>query len=148
MTLQIRPATSADLDALESIEAEVFEGDRLSRRSFRYYLARAGWIIVAQSGGNIAGYALIASRKGSDAARLYSIAIRPSFKGGGLGKQLLAAAETAARARGCARMRLEVREDNGPAIALYRRSGYAPFGRYPDYYEDAMAALRFEKALG
>lgn len=147
MTLRFRPAGLDDLAALEAIEAEVFAGDRLSRRSFRYYLARPDWLIMAHTDKGAAGYGLVASRRGSTAARLYSIAIRPAFAGGGLGRKLLHACEDAARARGATRMRLEVREDNAGAIRLYRSEGYQPFGRHEDYYEDGMAALRFEKPL-
>ncbi len=44
-------------------------------------------------------------------------------------------------------MRLEVREDNTGAIALYRRLGYRQFGTYRDYYEDHGDALRFERRI-
>ena len=44
-------------------------------------------------------------------------------------------------------MRLEVREDNAPAIALYQRLGYRQFGTYRDYYEDHGNALRFERRI-
>jgi ribosomal protein S18 acetylase RimI-like enzyme len=40
-----------------------------------------------------------------------------------------------------------VRADNPGAIGLYRKLGYAEFGRYENYYEDGEAALRFEKPL-
>ena len=38
MTLQILPATLADLDALEALEKRTFDTDRLSRRSLRRWL--------------------------------------------------------------------------------------------------------------
>ncbi len=44
-------------------------------------------------------------------------------------------------------MRLEVRIDNAPAIALYEKSGYRSFGAVEDYYQDGAAALRFEKTF-
>ena len=44
-------------------------------------------------------------------------------------------------------MRLEVHHSNRAAIARYRKSGYAEFGRHHDYYEDGADALRFEKRL-
>ena len=49
--------------------------------------------------------------------------------------------------RGAARLRLEVRADNGAGIRLYERRGYTRFAAIPDYYEDGMEAWRYEKLL-
>ena len=45
------------------------------------------------------------------------------------------------------RVRLEVREDNVRAIALYERCGYRLRDRVPEYYADGATALRFLKSL-
>ena len=60
---------------------------------------------------------------------------------------MLARAEQQAVARDCAYLRLEVRPDNAPAIALYQRQGYRLFERVDDYYEDHAPALRYEKRI-
>jgi len=60
---------------------------------------------------------------------------------------LLEAGEDVARGHNCLAMRLEVRPDNAPAIALYERHGYRQFGKYLGYYEDHADALRYEKRL-
>ena len=141
-----------DLDALERLENIAFDGDRLSRRSLRYFIgAQACELLVArardQAADRLAGYALVGFRRGSQRARLYSIAVDPAASGRGLGKALMRACENVARARGCDRLGLEVRIDNAGAIALYRREGFAGTGREENYYEDGAAALRFEKRL-
>jgi hypothetical protein len=56
-------------------------------------------------------------------------------------------AERSAIERGCALLRLEVREDNVQAISRYRKSAYRQFGRHQQYYADGTDALRFEKRL-
>lgn len=146
--MMVRPATAADLPAIEAIERSVFTGDRLSRRSLRYFLAaRTAMMFVLAFNDQIAGYSLIALRKGSRRARLYSLALDPAGHGRGLGRFLLGASERAAKARGALSMRLEVRTDNAAAIALYEKNGYRFFGRIEDYYEDGGPALRFEKPL-
>jgi ribosomal protein S18 acetylase RimI-like enzyme len=146
--MMVRPATAADLPAIEAIEDAVFEGDRLSRRSLRYFLAAPGaLILVLAFSDHVVGYSLIAMRKKSVRARLYSIALNPGEHGRGLGRFLLHASEQAAKAHGARFMRLEVRTDNAAAIALYQKNGYRAFGRIDDYYEDGGEALRFEKAL-
>ncbi len=48
----------------------------------------------------VAGYSLVAFRKGSFRARLYSVALDPAKQGRGLGRFLLGASEQAASARG------------------------------------------------
>jgi ribosomal protein S18 acetylase RimI-like enzyme len=98
--------------------------------------------------GELAGYALVVFRRGSRVARLYSIAVDPAARRLGLGRQLLRSAEQAAVAVGAEEMRLEVRADNGAAIAAYEGAGYQPIGRYSDYYEDRADALRLAKRLG
>jgi ribosomal protein S18 acetylase RimI-like enzyme len=144
----VRPAEPADLDRLCRIEAAGFTGDRLSRRSLRRLLRRPSALtLAAVADGRVVGYAMLLFRKGSDKARLYSLARDPAAAGCGIGGALLAAAEKAARARGLAEMRLEVREDNHAARRLYEGLGYAVLGRRPGYYEDGADALRMRKPL-
>lgn len=144
----IRDAVPADLDAVEALETRIFDSDELSRRSLRYYITTpTARFLVLEQAGTILGDAIVAFRRNARVARLYSVAIHPDQAGRGLGRRLLAACEQAAAEHGATALRLEVRADNAPAIALYRKQGYAEFGRYDDYYEDGTAALRFEKPL-
>lgn len=146
--MPVRKAKRADLAALVAIETASFTNDRLSRRSLRYFIAAPNAeVIVAEIKGVLAGYALVAFRKGSAIARLYSIATDPDFRGRNLGLALLRAAERLALKRGAEFMRLEVRCRNRRAIALYERQGYRRFGRIDDYYEDGAPAFRYQKTL-
>ncbi|MEZ5799701.1 MAG: GNAT family N-acetyltransferase [Nitratireductor sp.] len=86
-----------------------------------------------------------AARRGTAMARLYSLAVDPDHLGKGIGALLLKGAEEETFNRKRLLLRLEVREDNESAIALYRRKGYRPIGRYLDYYADHAPALRFER---
>ena len=63
----------------------------------------------------------------------------------GIGDRLMAAAEDAARASSAARVLLEVRVGNAPALRLYEKRGYQLVARKPAYYsdgEDAYVMLR------
>jgi len=93
------------------------------------------------------GYSLVLFRKGSSVARLYSIAVDGERRSEGLGRRLLADAEALAIRRKQRVLRLEVREDNLPAIRFYERRGYRLIGRYDRYYADRTDALRYEKQL-
>jgi len=144
----IRPAAVADIDALAALEQRCFQSDRLSKRRFRYMLTKANAaLLVDATGGALRGYVLVLFHAGTSLARMYSIAVAPEHRGAGLGEALLGAGERAALEHGCVEMRLEVRSDNEASIRLYRRLGYRQFGRYADYYEDHMDALRLEKLL-
>jgi ribosomal-protein-alanine N-acetyltransferase len=144
----IREAHSTDIDALARLEADRFACDRLSRRSLAA-LARSpsACLLVACRGGRPIGYAVLLTRRGGRAARLYSIAVAAEEAGRGVGSRLLAAAEEAARLHNAERVHLEVRADNPGAVALYERAGYRPIGERPGYYEDGMTALLFALTL-
>jgi ribosomal protein S18 acetylase RimI-like enzyme len=148
MPVEVRTARVSDVDALAAIENAVFPGDRISRRSFRQLIEReTAETLIADSEGLVAGYAIVLFRKGSGLARLYSLAVAPGFAGKGIGRVLLGVAEEIAFAHGRMLLRLEVREDNLRAIAIYERAGYRRIGREPAYYEDGQPALRYEKTL-
>ena len=144
----IRPATESDLDTLVALENRCFDGDKLSRRSFKSLIkpgAHLASVILVNN--VIAGYSIVLFRTGTSLARLYSIALDPNYRGQGLAQALLADAESEALARHCLFIRLEVRNDNPNAIALYQKLDYHVFDDIENYYEDGCAALRFEKRL-
>jgi ribosomal protein S18 acetylase RimI-like enzyme len=144
----IRPATLEDLDTLVAIENRSFVIDRFSRRSFRYLLTKANAVnLVDERDGKVRGYVTLLFNTGTSLARLYSLAVDPDARHLGIGSALTAAAEQSALDHECITLRLEVRKDNSDSIRLYKKLGYKEFGVLPDYYEDHMEALRFEKNL-
>ena len=146
--MTVRPAEREDIEAIYALECASFACDRLSRRSLRRFLASSlRPVIVAKFGQALAGYSLVVMRRGGKSCRIYSLAVDPGFGRRGVGAELLRASERYARAHGCEALRLEVRWDNKPAIALYEKLGFRRFGAYPSYYEDGAEAFRFEKRL-
>jgi len=144
----IRRAQLDDLDAIVKLECESFLEDRVSRRALRNFLrAPHRPILAAEMDGELAGYALVSLRKRAHAARIYSIAVAARFARRGIGLALLQASEKYALTNRRAALRLEVRYDNAPAIALYEKFGFRQFGEHVDYYADGATALRYEKIL-
>jgi len=154
----IRPAMSSDLDALVRLEEAAFASDRISRRQFRYMLARAqAALLVAEQGNgdmdasptarDLLGYVLVLFNRATSVARLYSIAVAEGARGGGVGRALVAAAEQATWEAERAYLRLEIRRDNAASQRLFEGLGYRRFGILADYYADRMEALRYEKLL-
>lgn len=143
-----RRATLADLESLVALEHATFATDRISRRQWRHHIGSANAsVLVAGGTGAIDAAAVVFYRRNARNARLYSLAVATRARGTGLGKALLAAAETDARAHGCRSMHLEVRTDNGAAITMYERAGYARTARVTSFYEDSGDAWRYAKSL-
>lgn len=144
----IRPATLDDVDALYQLEAESFQTDRLNRRQLRYMVTRAhADVRVYEQDGQVVAYVLTLYSRGTSMARIYSIAVSHQIRGRGVGRALVQAAEMHAQEAGRITLRLEIRQDNAASLALFRSLGYRQFEQVPDYYEDHMGALRFEKSL-
>ena len=53
------------------------------------------------------------------------LAVDPERRRLGLGREMMAEAESRLKALGCPKIQLQVRRDNAEAIAFYRRLGYA-----------------------
>jgi ribosomal protein S18 acetylase RimI-like enzyme len=146
--LKIRKARSLDAAALARLEETIFPSDRMSRRRFAALAKRpSARILVAWLGDEIAGYAILLTRRGIRTGRLYSLAVAPWAAGRGIGALLLSAIESTARQRRVRQLRLEVRKDNRRAIRLYEGSGYRRIGERPEYYGDGMTALLYARDL-
>ncbi|MFN7127588.1 MAG: GNAT family N-acetyltransferase, partial [Brevundimonas sp.] len=85
-------------------------------------------ILLAHSDGALVGCVQVA-RVGDDRTYLGMLTVEPSLQASGLGRRLLAAAETEAVARFAAcRMEMTVIHRRAELIAWYQRRGYRPTG--------------------
>jgi ribosomal protein S18 acetylase RimI-like enzyme len=69
--------------------------------------------------------ALIETIREPDHLLLENVAVSPAFQGRGLGRKLMAHAETLAKAAGLTEIRLYTNQRFAENVALYRRLGYA-----------------------
>lgn len=99
----------------------------LDKRDSRHY-------VVAELDGRHVGHAGALSI--ADEGHVTTVVVDPERRGAGIGARLMLDLHGWAVARGLAAMTLEVRVSNAPAIALYRRFGYAPAGVRKNYYSD------------
>ena len=74
---------------------------------------------------------------------IHDIAVLSSYRGQGVGWQLLGAVENKARTLGCCKLTLEVRNDNHPARVLYEDFGFGDC----TLGDDIAPALFLEKRL-
>ena len=143
----LREARSSDLPALVSLERVCFTppwSENLLRLETRR-AARARPGREPRRGGparRLRGLPHGRRRVGAPAGR--GAAGRPP---GGVGRALVEAGLDAAARRGAARCFLEVRGDNGAAIALYRALGFNARGTRSGYYPDGTDALLMAREL-
>lgn len=78
----------------------------------------------AEAVGLAVAFLAFSTFKAQPLMNLHDVTVRDGYRGQGIGRQLLAAAEAEARQLGCCKLTLEVRTDN-PARRLYERFGFA-----------------------
>lgn len=104
--------------------------------------------LVAMDGDILAGY--VGSQTVLGEADMMNLAVSPAYRRQGVGEGLVNALVADLASRGAHILTLEVRISNSPAIALYRKLGFAQVGYRPNYYsnprEDALI-LRKEWSL-
>lgn len=159
--VQIREAASHDVGQLLAIEQRAFSGDLLSRRALRHLVTRAHAISLVAAecpdpllqaarpdgGERLVGYIIILLRQGTDAGRIYSLAVDPDWRGRKIGARLLDEAQARLQKAGRSLIRLEVRSDNEAALRRYHGAGFEVVGSEIDYYEDGQTAFKMEKRL-
>jgi ribosomal-protein-alanine N-acetyltransferase len=156
----VREATRADLLGVFRIEKASFP-QPWPYRAFERFLGEPGFLVAtgggaatagtdgtegtgSGAGDGIAGYVVADAtpNHGRPLGHLKDLAVAPDRRGAGIGATLLerVLATLAAHA-----VKLEVRADNEPALALYRRFGFTVRNTVPGYYvdgEDALVMIR------
>jgi ribosomal protein S18 acetylase RimI-like enzyme len=147
-TLVTDIANLADIDALIELEKMCFETDRLSAKQFRHFIRSSTALVAAvKQHSKLIAAAVLLFRKNSSIARLYSIAVNPTFQQHGIAQGLNQFLERFALKQSYSEIRLEVRKNNDRAIRFYRKNGYEAFGEYKNFYEDGADAMRMRKKL-
>ena len=132
--LVIRPAEMEDSRAVAGIHAASFDRP-WGLTEFERLLAEENSLAHVAASAAAEGFAL--SRLAADEAELLSIAVLPRRRGEGIAGRLLAAHLEALALNRVRTLFLEVEEGNAPAIALYRRRGFAEVSRRDAYYRKA-----------
>lgn len=151
MSVAIRRASPADVDALCELEKALFLNDAWSRELFVDELGHPfSYYLVAEEDAEIVGYAgLRAAPANADQGDIQTLAVVPTFRGQGLGRKLLGQLIVEAEERGVRALFLEVRADNPVAIALYDSVGFHEIDRRHGYYQpDGVDAVVMVRADG
>ncbi|ANJ27842.1 ribosomal protein S18-alanine N-acetyltransferase [Agromyces aureus] len=141
MSVLMRRAKIADVEAIMGLERETFVTDAWSEELMRSELASEhGYYLVAvdeeaEPERRLMGYAGLYAPAGTGDADVQTIAVAPFTRGIGLGRGLMHALITHARRRHVSRIFLEVRADNPIAKALYDSLGFVEIGIRRGYYQ-------------
>lgn len=147
MAIVIRPATSADLDAIGRLgallaaEHHAFDPQRflpageVTAEGYASFLGTQldeprAIVLVAEDQGRLAGY-VYATLEGIDymalrgpAGALQDIVVDPEQRGRGIGRELLDAALARLKAQGAPRVVLSTAEQNAAAQRLFASAGF------------------------
>lgn len=136
--LLVRSATSDDIDTIRAWEQEAF-GLTWNRETFLKELERQnGCTVVAEWNRQAIGAALLVWA--ADEVQLNSFVLDSEWRGQGLSKLFLGTLLAWCRERELSWMTLEVKWNNRPAHALYRRLGFVTTARRREYYSDGQDA--------
>lgn len=141
----LRGMRAEDVDEVVGIESEAFTTP-WQRETFLDLLDRdqVELLVATLSGEGVIGYAVLWCIL--DQGELANVALKPAFRGRGLGSRLVERVIEVGRERSIETLYLEVRASNSRAIELYLRLGFEEVGRRRDYYnsprEDALVMMR------
>ena len=147
MSVNLRRAKESDIEKVLEIEKESFV-EPWSKSAFLYELILPSDIAlfyVAEVNEDIKGYLLL--HLFEEGVHIINIAVKKSERGKGIGTMMLKKAEEVAREKNIPLLVLEVRENNIPAINLYKKFGFYTLRVLKNYYNNGENALLMVKEI-
>lgn len=124
---------------LAGLHATLFE-EAWDAAAFAKLLGHPGsTAFVARLGKHPQTVGFILGQLAADEAEIHTLGVGKDCQRHGIGRRLVEALARAAKKAEARRLFLEVAEDNGPAVALYKRLGFQETGRRKAYYARAGA---------
>jgi GNAT superfamily N-acetyltransferase len=149
MTVTLRAAGDADVPAIAAlvnaafaVERAFVDRDRTSADEIAAMARKGTFFVVDDEDGLLA--AMYLERRGADRVYLGMLSIQPSKQGRGLGRAMMAAAETQAREWGCRAIDIRILSLRTELPPFYRALGFVetgitdtvddPFSRKPYHF--------------
>ena len=146
MSVQIAPATPADVPMILALIKELAEFERLAHevtateaqvREALFGARPSAEVAMARIGAEVAGFALYFHNFSTFLAKpgiyLEDLYVRQQFRGQGCGEALLKHLARTALARGCGRLEWSVLDWNQRAIDFYKSLGAVPMNEWTTY---------------
>lgn len=149
-SIVVRRARLSDLESIYRIEIECFGEDAFPKSYIRRFIEENSFItLVALLDDKIIGFiaGLLEVFMGRRAGHVYSIDVKPEYRGRGVGSRLLEAIEDELRRCGAEICYLEARVDNVAALNLYLKHDYRIIERLKNYYGFGRDGVRLIKNL-
>lgn len=136
-SIQIRKCVIELQDFERKLDPRLPTGEEIADMYITETLQRCracdGQILVAEVDGDIAGYVTLLNRVQSDDlddgdvefGLIADLVVREKYRGAGLGRKMMAAAESAAMAGNVRWLRISVMAANGAARQLYSSAGFS-----------------------
>src|SRR3989440_11714563 len=158
--IRLRQAVASDAQAIGAVfDAAVREGwGYLGELAREPMFSAAEWdkdvadhappnlmLVATDEGGRVVGFTAVHPKD----CEMYLLFVDPAAAGRGVGRMLLAAADSALRGAGCRESFLYTHEQNERALHVYASAGYRPAGwvREADFRGTTMRELRLVKRL-
>jgi ribosomal-protein-alanine N-acetyltransferase len=144
-TVTIVPAEENDIPEISKIEAQCFS-EPWSENSFMNALTLSSASIYSAKDdkNDVLGYFVL--YYASDQAELQNIAVRPGYRGHGIGNALMKQLISECERLEMSQIFLEVRASNEAAKELYKKFGFLPAGIRKNFYrfpsEDAIVEMK------
>jgi ribosomal-protein-alanine N-acetyltransferase len=132
--IEIRKLATSDVPAVLAILQESPEAAAWSQESLLQLASIEPTAWVAEVNTAVVGFLI--GRIAADEFEILNMAVSLAHRRRGIGSKLLESGLEFSRVTGGARVYLEVRASNEPAIALYKRHGFTECGRRGQYYRD------------
>lgn len=147
-TPTVRRAERVDLLAVHRIERASFD-EPWPYAAFETFLGTDGFLVAENEHGSVVGY--VVANLLADSARqvghVKDLAVAPGAREQGVGSRLLNRSVAVLDRKGATAVKLEVRESNAPALALYRSRGFDHRRTATGYYADGEDALILIKTV-
>ncbi|MFQ6064747.1 MAG: GNAT family N-acetyltransferase [Candidatus Bathyarchaeia archaeon] len=150
MSINIRRATTDDLETLYGIESECFTIEAFTKEQLAFLLENPkGISLTARIGDEIAGFivGLIHDYRSVRTGHVYTIDVAAKYRRKGVGLKLLKELEQRFIENGVEICYLEARRDNVAALELYRKHGYTELDVLKSFYSKGVNGVRLVKKL-
>jgi ribosomal protein S18 acetylase RimI-like enzyme len=148
----VRPYVDADGEGIGALlrahnwPERYVQGQREAAAAFS--LSPSGETLVAAAGESLLGFTTVQFHDWNRLAQLHGLAVAPEHVRRGIGTQLVDAAESVARERGCRGIYLDTPVDNAGARAFYESRGFSEDYRMTRYYADDLDGVTYVKFFG
>ncbi len=136
------PALVRVINAAYEVEKFFISGDRTDAKTVRRLMLNGEFLVTRDDAGQVTGCVFVERR--GERGYFGMLSVDPSRQHGGIGRQLVHAAESRARVAGCTAMDIRVVNLRVELPPFYRRLGYVDNGTEPASDPRALQPFHFQ----